>query len=277
MLGLVRVTACRPMAAVLLVGGTLASMIGGGLRAPEASAATPQLVVPCAGPSGGQPGLASAIDQANGSGGGTIILTPGCTYTLTQADGSNAGCYPCNAIGLPNLLSNITIEGNGATIERAPSAPAFGLIEVDNVSSFLGFGLYENVAVDLTGLTLRGGLQTNLGGRAILFPLSGGAIENVGGLLKLDGVTVTGNTAAGAGGGIDNTAGYNSYTLQPVAGTLIASASVVTGNRSMGTTTFPTTGGGINNNSGNIASVAGSVVVGNQPNNCTGLVVGCVG
>ena len=59
--------------------------------------------------------LINAINTANGNGeADTINLAAGCPYTLTDgpflADGSN---------GLPSIASEITINGNGATIERS--------------------------------------------------------------------------------------------------------------------------------------------------------------
>ena len=58
--------------------------------------------------------LVTAIANANSSGGGILILTAGCTYTLKSGpygDGNGAD-------GLPVITSAITIHGNGATITR---------------------------------------------------------------------------------------------------------------------------------------------------------------
>jgi hypothetical protein len=70
-------------------------------------------------------GLISAIDNANAnSEADTIHLSAACTYTLTVvnstgSDGSN---------GLPIITSEITLEGNGAIIQRDGSAPDFRII-----------------------------------------------------------------------------------------------------------------------------------------------------
>ena len=68
--------------------------------------------------------LVSAITGANTSGGGTLALTGGCTYTLTAANNSADG-----GTGLPVVKTNITVQGNGATITRSGSV-AFHLLDV---------------------------------------------------------------------------------------------------------------------------------------------------
>lgn len=55
--------------------------------------------------------------------GDTISLQAGCTYTLTARYGSSSS-------GLPRITSDIIIDGNGARIERDPSAPGFTLFDV---------------------------------------------------------------------------------------------------------------------------------------------------
>jgi len=71
-----------------------------------AGAAASSVNVPCAGVSA----LAAAVAAANGSGGGTINLAKGCTYTLCV---TNIDMGPN---GLPVVVSGITINGNGSTI-----------------------------------------------------------------------------------------------------------------------------------------------------------------
>lgn len=59
--------------------------------------------------------LITAISTANGSGGGTLNLAPGCTYTLTTAfNGGDAG--------LPAITTPITVNADGDTIERSTAA-----------------------------------------------------------------------------------------------------------------------------------------------------------
>src|ERR1043166_3189776 len=53
-----------------------------------------------------------------GSTGTDTILQTGATYTLVAPHNSSYGFN-----GLPQITSNITIQGNGAIIERNPNAP----------------------------------------------------------------------------------------------------------------------------------------------------------
>ena len=149
--------------------------------------------------------LVTAIMNANSSGGGTLDLTPGCDYTLTTGPyGDNYG-----ANGLPVITSAITIIGNGDTIARNPSAPAFRLIEVasgnslvaedltlshgDETSGVGGGALYNLGTVTLTDSTVSDNAAT----------ADGGAIYDLGTVTLTDS-TVSGNSAS-AGGGIENT------------------------------------------------------------------------
>src|SRR3954454_24033107 len=66
-------------------------------------------------------GLVAAIDQANLSPVRSIItLKAGCTDPLSAPRSSWYG-----PDGLPSIWAAITIDGNGATIARAASAPPF--------------------------------------------------------------------------------------------------------------------------------------------------------
>lgn len=134
-------------------------------------------------PDGDVAGLIAAINTANTNpGADTINLAPGGTYTLTVVDN------PGN--GLPIIFSQITINGNGATIQRssAVGTPDFRIIQVTGPN-----------AGDLTlnGVTITGG---HLVGN------SGGGIYNNSGTLKLISTLVTGNAGDG-GAGIFNVNG----------------------------------------------------------------------
>jgi hypothetical protein len=139
--------------------------------------------VPC-----NEAALRTAVVAANNAGGGTLDLSPACTYTLTTpASGEN---------GLAVITTPIRINGNLATITRSSSAAAFRFFEVG------GSGNLTLNAVKLSN------------GRA----QNGGAIlVNAGGArLTLLASTVTGNTATSiGGGGIINlgTAEINGSTL----------------------------------------------------------------
>ncbi len=61
-----------------------------------------------------------------GNGADTIVLPANSTQTLTRVINSDQG-----ATGLPLILSDITIDGNGSTIRRAGSAPAFRILTVE--------------------------------------------------------------------------------------------------------------------------------------------------
>nr|WTA00833.1 hypothetical protein OH820_35405 [Streptomyces sp. NBC_00857] len=177
--------------------------------------------------------LVDAINAANAAGGGDLALMPFCTYTLTSAHGTG-GSGP---VGLPPITAPIQILGLASTIARAPSAPAFRVLEVDGPANVPG----TNGALTLAAVTVQGGKAVGDWG--------GGGISNLGGTLSLVSSNVTGNSAI-AGGGIYTDNGGVSLT-----------ASSVTGN------TATVSGGGIYKNSGGVSLLASSVT-GNTPNNC---------
>src|SRR5262245_5702932 len=139
--------------------------------------------------------LVWCITQANNAGGGTIVLNKGATYDLTIVDNT---WYGPN--GLPAITSPITIEGNGATIQRDPTA----LLRFFYVSGGPGVagGLSGGVgSLTLENLTLAGGRQeggnSNLGGGGLG---AGGAIFNQGTLI-LNGDTLEQNSVLGGSSG----------------------------------------------------------------------------
>ncbi|MGW7640313.1 hypothetical protein [Streptomyces decoyicus] len=199
------------------------------VSAPEAHAASPILVT-C-----GESALVDAVNTANAAGGGSLILAPLCTYTLTSAH--NAGGAGLSA-GLPNITTAISMAGLGTQITRAPSAPAFRIFEVDGPSQVPG----ANGQLSMTAVTVSGG-DAGLG--------VGGGIANLGGAVALTGSTVR-DSKASYGGGI--------YTD----GALTLVGSNVTAN------TAGVNGGGIFTNAGGVALI-GSLVVGNTPSNCGAL------
>ncbi|MFE2877134.1 right-handed parallel beta-helix repeat-containing protein [Streptomyces roseus] len=149
-----------------------AAALATAVAAPAAEAHAQQFV-PCTAAA-----LKSAITTANDiAGPAHLLLSPGCTYTLTAPDN------PGN--GLPQVTGDITVVGNGSTIRRQ-SATAFRIFEVAAPGGRL----------TLENLTIRGG-RSESGGAG------GGGIASKG-ELTLDSVTVTGNVSAlsGAGGGI---------------------------------------------------------------------------
>jgi probable HAF family extracellular repeat protein/predicted outer membrane repeat protein len=123
----------------------------------------PAIIVPCSASA-----LIDAINTANSTEEvDTLELSAGCTYTLTSA-ASNTSLNGPN--GLPIVTSEITIIGNGATITRDSSAPAFRIFQVGD-----GGGLMlENVTVS-GGAAVSGSATVN-GGGAVLVGSSDGGI-----------------------------------------------------------------------------------------------------
>jgi len=127
--------------------------------------------------------LIAAINEANANGVADVInLALGCTYTLKAVD-NDTDCPN----GLPSITSPITINGNGATIARSPAATEFRIFHVDD------FG-----TLTLRDLTITGGVQSC----SVSLFNAGGAVVNFG-TLRLEGCTVSDNSA-GSGGGIAN-------------------------------------------------------------------------
>jgi predicted outer membrane repeat protein len=182
--------AARLGAGVLAVVLAVAVTGAGGAAAP-ASAATAR--VPCS-----PAALSAAISGA--AAGGTVSLTPGCSYVLTS--------------GLPAVTRDLTITGNGATLRRstAPVTPPFtilpvtgGNLTVSNLN-FRGGGGSPSIdggAIEDTGdgqLTIHGGHFTGNSagwGGAISSAPAAGLPAPV-----IRGATFTGNSAAGGGGAI---------------------------------------------------------------------------
>jgi hypothetical protein len=127
--------------------------------------------------------LIADINAANKAGGSnTITLTAPTTspYVLTAVDNTADG-----ANGLPVIANhdNLTIIGNGDTIERSTAS---------GTSAFRLFDLAKGGSLTLQNLTLQNGLASGSGSSA-----EGGAIYNHGSLV-LTGVTVQGNKAQGS-------------------------------------------------------------------------------
>jgi hypothetical protein len=145
--------------------------------------------VPCSVPS-----LIGAINTANDTAGAdTLNLAGGCTYTLVARD---------NAFnGLPVITTDITINGGGATITRAASAPGFRILAVSSAG-----------ILTLNRLTVNGGLAD--ADCPNPFPtICGGGIASRG-TLTVNTSRLTDNTATGSvagfgplGGGVASAPG----------------------------------------------------------------------
>jgi len=127
--------------------------------------------------------LIAAMGEANTTvAADTIVLKAGCSYTLTSGPFMWGGPQ-----GLPLVTAPLTIHGNGATIARDTSAPAFRLL-----------GVWQ-AALSLDHVTLSGGSSNGLmpeGGGS-----GGGAIMAAVSTLVIDHATFSGNTSAGGADG----------------------------------------------------------------------------
>jgi hypothetical protein len=148
----------------------------------------------------GAPGgckLRDAITAANtdtatggcpgGSGADTIVLPPNSTVTLSAIDNAQFG-----ANGLPAITSQITIQGNGAVIQRDPSSAA----------KFRLFAVLSGGNLTLQKVTLKNGMALggDGAGRGGGGAGMGGAIFNQG-VLLVEFSTIQNNVAQGGDGG----------------------------------------------------------------------------
>ena len=181
--------------------GNRRSAIGSALRKPKAGSRKPprfrpklealeNRMLPSTYSAATASDLIADINAANKHGGAnTIVLTAPTTshYVLTAVDNTTDG-----STGLPIIKNgcNLTIVGNGDTIERSSAAgtPAFRLLDIGSGGS-----------LTLQNLTLQNGLAFGSGVSA-----DGGAIFNRG-TLSLSGVTVQNNIAHGSNGTIKKT------------------------------------------------------------------------
>jgi len=179
----------------------------------------------------------------------------GCTYTLTEVNNDIDGPN-----GLPSITSAITINGNGATIERSATAPDLRILHVATGGDLTlnalaitggrisgnGRAIYNaNGTVTLVNSTV----SNNMVGDSV-----GGGVYNAGILHSINS-TIDGNTAA-QGGGIYNTGMVN------LSNTAVISNAGVAGTGS----------GGIFNTDVGSITLTHSIVSGNTANNaCAGI------
>lgn len=136
----------------------------------------------------------------------TIVLPANSTQTLAVADNTTYG-----PTGLPVISSEITIQGNGSTIQRDSSAPPFRILTVNNSGD-----------LTLQQTTITGG---HIPDEAAYYTHNnGGGIANYGGNPTLTDSTVSGNTAADSGGGV-----YNNGTLTLVNSTVSGNMATIFG------------------------------------------------
>lgn len=184
------------------------------------------------------PSLISTINTA--ASGETLSLASGCVYELTAVD--NATIDPT---GLPVIDKVLTIEGNGATIERdsAGGTPIFRIFTIDTLGD-----------LTLNNITIANGYSL----------VDGGAIWNGGGVLTVTNSTFTGNQAdqgmGGVGGAIANLGGTTDITNSTFSNNSAAEAGVFW-NTAGGTATISNST--FTNNWANVGgAVANSVISG---------------
>ncbi|MFG2985510.1 hypothetical protein ACGFYQ_30335 [Streptomyces sp. NPDC048258] len=172
----------RHIPAVLgLVTGALVAV-----PAPAAHAAT--VTVPCS-----VPDLVAAINAANSSPGpDTLQLARKCTYRLAAPDPVSPGN------GLPEIRSEITIDGRGSTIARDKTAPKFRILFVTGTGN-----------LTLRHTTIKGGFAVDCPFFEDDLPgiVCGGGISNTG-TMRVTRSKFIGNTSESGvfaqGGGIDS-------------------------------------------------------------------------
>jgi hypothetical protein len=157
-------------------------------------------------------GLINAIVQSDASSTGGIINLTASTYDLTQtyvSSSSGINGYWYGPEGLPPITNSITINGNGAVIQRDPKATTnFRLFFISggptlsgNVAAMTAGNLTLNNLTLQDGVAKGGNAGTGGGGLG-----AGGAIFNMG-TLTLNGDTLNNNSAIGGSAGITSITG----------------------------------------------------------------------
>src|SRR5262249_14956134 len=217
-------------------------------------------------------------DCPAGSGADTIVL-PANAYMMlsnpyvpryTTPVGTTFSGIPA---GLPVITSQITIEGNGATIHRDGNAPAFGLVRVRG--NFPLPAMPGNLTLE--ELTLSGG--SSFGGlsndgilsikNSIISGNTGSGVSNGGGL-TIENSTISNNTGSGVSN-FGSAATITNSTISNNTGSGVSnfgSALTITDSTISGNTT--NFGGGGVYNSGRL-TISNSTISGNRANHGGGV------
>ena len=227
-----------------LAPATGAALLALAFFTPVIASALTHFNVPCSGAGGGASGLVAAINAANSSGGGTIGLVQGCTYTLSAANNTGTITMPGNpnpvtitwGIGLPVIKSKITIDGSGGDNQQQGQSDSSGATIAGNGKDFAIFEV-DGPGGNLTlkDLTITKGFSA----------FAGGALLNAEGSVTLNQSRVIGNVGAFGGGGIASGV-IDPNHLGPI-GTLTLNSSQVDGN-----TALRGGGGGVLNHAGTL-------------------------
>ena len=160
-----------------------------------------------------------------GSGADTIVLA-GNTYSYDTAFGAT---YGGTQSALPFITSDITIEGNGATIQRtngnmrildigqAGNLTLNSSVITGGNSDSRGGGILNSATLTINDSTISNNQAATWGGGVYNFgdgsltvnsstisgntAIESGGIESAGGMLTINNSTVTGNSVTGPGGG----------------------------------------------------------------------------
>jgi hypothetical protein len=172
---------------------------------------------------------ATHSDCPAGSGADTIVLPANANVMLSNVYCRYTNTPFCSPVGLPPIISRITIEGNGATIARQANAPAFGVMVVRSSGNLtlqhmrLSGGSTFGGVLNTGTLTIKNSTISGNTGRGVdnsgtltieNSTISGNTgdygagVYNYGGAATIENSTISGNTANVAGGGIYNGAGY---------------------------------------------------------------------
>lgn len=221
--------------------------------------------------------LQAAVDNA--ASGDTLVLSPLCDYSIATPD-------PASADSALYVNKTLTIDGNGATIQRDAGASSdFRIIRIDDPGNLTllhvtvsgGRAVYPATDGDGGGIEVNGsGAALTLRGSRVvdnLAQVGGGGIADYGGTVTATTSTLSGNRAGNGGGGMeegagtvtfssshitDNTADSSLFSFTAVGGgavrmtgggQLTVNSSPITGNQVLGGYTF---GGAIENIQGTV-------------------------
>jgi hypothetical protein len=178
------------------------SVLAAAIALLPATASGAVINVPCSSDNNSE-ALQDAVLQANANPGpDTISLAVGCTYTFFQGATHAGGWFGINA--LPPIASDVTIEGNGATLTSDTTTIGhfrFFFVGADPTRPETldyvtpGAGKLTLLDITLNGGQAHGGASFGGGGGAGL----GGAIFNMG-TTVIERSTLTGNSAVGGAG-----------------------------------------------------------------------------